>query len=56
VTRQCRKTRYRDRIAAKLALARIHHNDEPTRPKQEQRAYRCPACKGWHLTSQETRP
>ncbi|MFC8273788.1 hypothetical protein ACFUJR_14945 [Streptomyces sp. NPDC057271] len=42
------KARYRDELAAKLALARIdvgHGN------RHECRAYRCPACRGWHLTS-----
>ena len=46
----CRKRRYRDRIAALLALAGTGRRKR-TR-KQETRAYRCPACKGWHLTSQ----
>lgn len=42
------KWRYRDRIAALLALAGIDN----TNPKRrEQRAYRCPNCRGWHLTS-----
>lgn len=25
------------------------------RPKREERIYRCPFCKGWHLTSQQLR-
>jgi uncharacterized protein with PIN domain len=45
----CVKVRYRDRIAALLALTRT--SDE-RRPKAERRAYRCPYCRGWHLTSQ----
>lgn len=46
------KFRYRDRIAAQLALATI----DTTGPKRrETRAYPCPACRGWHLTSQEQR-
>jgi len=54
---QCRKIRYRDKLAAKLALAMMpdqYANKQPRRrPKDERRAYRCPACKGWHLTSQD---
>lgn len=47
----CTKVRYRDRIAALLALANARHRDGSRRAKLEQRAYRCPACRGWHLTS-----
>lgn len=43
------KHRYRDRIAALLALAGIDNLDPKRR---ERRAYRCPVCRGWHLTSQ----
>jgi hypothetical protein len=50
----CAKIRYRDRISAKLALAAMGRNDQ-RRPKSEQRAYRCPDCHGWHLTSQARR-
>ena len=49
------KIRYRDEIAAALALATVRHQDGPRRPKLEQRAYRCPACGGWHLTSKPAR-
>lgn len=45
------KIRYRDEIAAKLALAEIAHSDSSTRSKNEVRAYRCSRCRGWHLTS-----
>lgn len=48
----CRKRRYRDRIAALLALAATGRRKHARNPKQETRIYRCPACKGWHLTSQ----
>lgn len=48
----CGKTRYRDRIAALLALSKIARRDDTRRPKTEQRAYPCPRCHGWHLTSQ----
>lgn len=45
------KVRYRDRVAALLALASAQRTDSPRRPKTERRAYPCPQCKGWHLTS-----
>jgi hypothetical protein len=48
---RCSKRRYRDRIAALLALASVQRKDGSRRPKTEQRAYRCPDCHGWHLTS-----
>lgn len=47
----CRKRRYRDRVAAQLTLAQIAAAGAASRPKTEARAYRCPTCKGWHLTS-----
>lgn len=50
----CAKRRYRDKIAAKLALASIQADDSSARPKTERRAYRCPRCRGWHLTSKTT--
>lgn len=46
------KARYYDRVAALLALATIQHKDGSHRYATEQRAYRCPQCKGWHLTHQ----
>lgn len=52
--RKCRKThkiRYRDDIAAKLALARVSKGKR-SRSKDEQRAYFCSFCRGYHLTSQ----
>ena len=45
------KVRYRDDIAAKVALAKIL-NDGEARSKDLQRSYRCPLCRGHHLTSQ----
>jgi hypothetical protein len=47
----CGKIRYRDEIAAKLALARAQWRDKPGRPKAERRAYFHPLCRGWHLTA-----
>lgn len=46
----CQKVRYRDRVAALLALASTGRADQ-RRDKNEKRAYRCPRCNGWHLTS-----
>lgn len=48
---KCSKIRYRDRVAALLALANTQHKDSSTRTKTERRAYKCPNCKGFHLTS-----
>lgn len=44
------KVRFRTEVDAMLALARRAHRD-----KGEIRQYRCPFCKGWHLTSQPER-
>jgi len=51
----CVKRRYRDRVGAMWALARLRGVDDVGRPKQEQRAYRCPHCRGWHLTARPAR-
>lgn len=51
--RPCKKYKYRDEIAAKLALARIARQDKTYRSKIECRAYKCPSCHKWHLTSME---
>lgn len=45
----CEKRRYRDKVAALFALSQVR--DDAARPKVEHRAYRCPECRGWHLTS-----
>ncbi|MFF2383686.1 hypothetical protein [Streptomyces sp. NPDC058108] len=47
------KRRYRDRIGAQFALAEAVNRD--TERRREKRAYRCPACRGWHLTSKPKR-
>ncbi|WP_327335177.1 hypothetical protein [Streptomyces anulatus] len=44
------KQRFRDDFEAKLALLRVTTSNSPRR--QEKRAYHCPHCHGWHLTSQ----
>jgi hypothetical protein len=48
------KRRYRDEVAAKLALSRIATFGEQ-RETMPTRAYPCPICRGWHLTSQPRR-
>lgn len=49
----CAKRRFRDEVGAMFALAT--HYSGSSRPKDEKRVYRCPTCRGWHLTSQEAR-
>ncbi len=46
------KVQYFAQTDAELALAGIDRTD-PRR--HEQRAYRCPSCDGWHLTSRNRR-
>lgn len=46
----CGKTRYRDREEAKDAIRTIKLSGE-VRDKRPVRAYECPDCRGWHLTS-----
>ena len=46
----CKKTKYRDRIAAAVALADT--NRARSGRRNETRVYYCQSCKGWHLTSQ----
>ena len=47
------KAKYRDEVAAKVALAKVQRQDKAHRPKTEQRAYRCG--RHWHLTSKARR-
>lgn len=42
------KVRYRDELAAMMALASTQRSTSGRR--EERRHYRCPMCKGWHLT------
>ena len=49
----CQKIRYRDKLAAKIALASTGR--KRGRARDEQRTYRCPQCHGWHLTSEPPR-
>lgn len=47
----CSKVRYEQRIDALFALAKCGNTRHTRRPKDEQRIYRCPRCRGWHLTA-----
>jgi hypothetical protein len=51
----CAKRRYRTKLDAKIALAgtarEAARRGAGTR-RSEQRAYWCPACRGFHLTSE----
>lgn len=53
---KCAKVRYRDEIGAKIALASTRaasdRKAEAGEKRRENRVYRCPKCKGYHLTSQ----
>lgn len=54
--RRCSKIRYRTRVDAQIALASARRKAVlgrgPTADKRrEERTYRCPRCRGWHLTS-----
>ncbi len=44
------KRRYRDEIAAKLAMASAARAG-----RDEKRAYKCGICRGWHVTSKEAK-
>lgn len=54
--RSCGKRWFKDRISAELALAAIHHHGDDRSEKLPRRAYECPTCKGWHLTSKSPQP
>lgn len=53
---KCTKRRFRDEIAAKMALANIARIDDSKRASDEKRHYFHRDCQAWHLTSQEYRP
>lgn len=44
---KCAKVRYRTQLDARIALVFMKGKDK----RKERRAYRCPFCYGWHLTS-----
>ena len=51
----CRKIRYRSEIDALLALNEvIRRREQGKENRKECRYYRCPYCRGWHLTKRET--
>lgn len=52
---KCKKRKYRDPIAAKLALASTS-NKAHRRNKNEIRYYKCYFCNAYHLTSQPYKP
>lgn len=49
------KIRYRDKLAAMIALSNIERRSKRRggkgRPKHEKTAYRCKECNGFHLSS-----
>lgn len=47
------KARYKDELDAKIALASTQRSR--TKSHQESRVYKCPFCRGWHLTSKGVR-
>lgn len=49
--KQCGKVRYARRASAFAALDRIAEQKGRVGRKRPVRAYFCPHCKGWHLTS-----
>jgi hypothetical protein len=47
----CKKIAYKNEISAMLALAQCRNSRK--RRRMEVRAYFCPICKKWHLTSKK---
>ncbi|MFC9086330.1 hypothetical protein [Nocardiopsis dassonvillei] len=54
--RSCGKRWFKDQVSAQLALATIRRYGRDRSNRMPRRAYECPSCKGWHLTSQEELP
>lgn len=50
--KKCRtgKRRYRDKLDAAMALSSTQ-SPRARGDRREARSYKCPHCKGWHLTS-----
>jgi hypothetical protein len=48
---ECKKIKYKDKIAAMLALASCRHDKKGKR--QEHRIYYCDICECYHLTSKK---
>lgn len=53
VKKICYKITYESENAAKSHLKSIKNNSDTNRSIIPVRAYECPLCSGWHLTSQE---
>lgn len=57
-TRNCTKKRY-DKLGADIALAEFarksKRNSQQAQLREECRAYKCPLCGGWHVTSEPRR-
>jgi len=51
ISESCGKRRFRSREAAEKALSRLTAIRDPGLARTEQRAYQCPDCVFWHLTS-----
>ena len=47
---KCKKRKYKDKIAAMFALSQCR-SQTAIGNRQERRAYLCPVCGKWHLTS-----
>ena len=48
-----KKVRYRDELAARMALAKTRSPARRNSSRDEASVYRCPSCGGWHLTSKK---
>lgn len=46
-----KKRRYKDELAAKIALASTRAVTRASTERGEKRIYPCPRCGGWHITS-----
>lgn len=51
----CQKVRYPTRDAAWAAIDQIDADKRREVGKKESSTYRCPRCRGWHLTAQAPR-
>lgn len=47
------KIRYRDELGAMIALSETNLGSQKKSKRSERKAYRCPKCRGWHLSSQK---
>lgn len=46
----CGKVKYKDKLAAMVALVRCKGKHNNAWKRQEKRVYYCNECKAWHLT------